>query len=395
LFFLTLNAPAGRKTINEAGFMTVSHPLPVEIISESPQLDIAVQDMVSFRAIALDTESNSIHHYPEQLCLIQIATGCKVYIIDTLSLSTLLPLKNVLEDRSIQKVIHGADYDIRSLDRRYGFRVYNLYDTSIAARFTGITKFGLADLIKELLGITIIKSKSLQLTDWGRRPLSVAALDYASADVRYLFALRDILDQRLRDKERTAWVSEECSRLEEVRYVSPDIENAFLSLKGAHNLEGDSLAILRSLFLFREKEARRQQKPPFFVMPDSALIYLALNPTATLTGVPGLGEIGLKRFGPGLQQALRDGLKATPIQRLPVKYERLSQEQIRRLAQLKTWRMSLGATLSLDPSLLWPTASFERLVRAPATFDLEIMSAGVRRWQRDLFAASLQAYLES
>ena len=376
--------------------MTVSLPLPVEIVSQSAQLDVAVQAMAGSRAIALDTESNSFHHYPEQLCLIQIATRHKVHIIDTISLKELAPLKEVLVDDSIKKVVHGADYDIRSLDRHYGFRIRNLYDTNIAARFAGITQFGLAALIKDLLGVTIHKSKRLQRADWGRRPLSAEALDYATTDVRYLLALRETLDQRLQALGRTAWVAEECARLEEVRYTAPNLETAYLSVKGAKNLDGCGLAILQSLFLFREKEARRQRRPPFFVIPDAALIYLATSPTATLSEVPGLGQTGLQRFGRGLQQALRDGLAAPPIHRPPpMTAERVSHEQIQRLSRLKAWRASLSATLSLDPTLLWPTASLERLAKAPDTLGVELTSANIRRWQRDHFASSLHAYLES
>jgi len=376
--------------------MTVSLPLPVEIVSQSAQLDVAVQGMAGSRAIALDIESNSFHHYPEQLCLIQIATHHKVHIIDTISLKELAPLKEILADDSIKKVVHGADYDIRSLDRHYGFRIRNLYDTNIAARFAGITQFGLAALIKDLLGVTIHKSKRLQRADWGRRPLSAEALDYATTDVRHLLALRETLDQRLQALGRTAWVAEECARLEEVRYTAPNLETAYLSAKGAENLDGYGLAILQSLFLFREEEARRQRRPPFFVIPDAALISLATSPTAVLSEVPALGQTGLQRFGRGLQQALRDGLAAPPIHRPPtMAAERVSHEQIQRLSRLKAWRASLSATLSLDPALLWPTASLERLAKAPDTLGVELTSANIRRWQRDHFASSLYAYLES
>jgi len=128
--------------------------LPVEIISQSGRLDAAIQEMANSRAIALDIESNSLHRYPEQLCLIQIATPYKVYIIDTLLMREIPSLKGVLSGATITKVIHGADYDIRSLDRHYGFHVRNIFDTAIAARFTGITKFGLAAIIEDLLSIT-------------------------------------------------------------------------------------------------------------------------------------------------------------------------------------------------------------------------------------------------
>ncbi len=370
-------------------------PLPVQIVSQSAQLDAAVQGMAGSRAIALDTESNSFHHYPEQLCLIQIATRHEVYIIDTIFLKDLAPLKEVLADDSIEKVIHGADYDIRSLDRHCGFRISNLYDTSIAARFAGIAEFGLSALIRDLLGVTINKSKRLQRADWGRRPLSEEALDYAAADVCYLFALRESLDQRLQALGRTAWVAEECRRLEEVRYNPPDLESAYLSVKGAKDLDGRGLAVLKSLFLFREKEARRWRRPPFFVIPDTALFYLAASPTATLSEAPGLGQIGIQRFGRGLQQALHDGQAAPPVHRPPLTGERVSQEQIQRLSRLKAWRASQGAALSLDPSLLWPTSSLERLARAPDTIGVELTSADIRRWQRARFASSLRAYLES
>ncbi len=376
--------------------MTVSLPLPVEIVSQAAQLDAAVKAMLSSRGIALDTESNSFHHYPEQLCLIQIATRHKVHIVDTMVLKKLDSLKEVLADDSIKKVVHGADYDIRSLDRHYGFRIRNLYDTNIAARFAGLTRVGLAALIEDLLGVTIPKSKRLQRADWGRRPLSAEALDYAAADVRYLLALKEALDQRLHALGRTEWVAEECARLEEVRYAAPSLETAYLSVKGARELDGRGLAVLRSLFLFREEEARRQHRPPFFVIPGAALISLATSPTAALSGVPGLGQTGLQRFGPGLQQALREGLATPPIHRPPpVAAERFSHERVQRLTRLKAWRASLGSTLSLDPPLLWPTASLERLAKAPDTLGVELTSADIRRWQRDRFASALRAYLES
>jgi len=376
--------------------LTGSLSLPVELVSQPAHLSAAAHDLSDSHAIALDTESNSFHHYPEQLCLIQIASRHRIYIIDTISLSDLASLRDVLEDVSIMKVIHGADYDIRSLDRHCGLHIHNLFDTSIAARFTGIAQFGLAALTRDLLGIIINKSKRLQRADWGRRPLSTEALEYAASDVRHIFALREILDQRLRTLGRTAWVAEECTRIEEVRFTAPNIETAYLSVKGAKALDGRGLAILQSLFLFREGEARRQHRPPFFVLPDAALIFLAASPQATLSEVPGLGQTGLKRFGQGLQQALRNGTAAPPVHRpCHIRAVRASEEQVRRLSRLKEWRTSLGSSLSLDPSLLWPLTSLERLAREPDTLNVEFTSDEIRHWQRDVVASSLQDCVES
>ena len=159
--------------------------------------------------------------------------------------------------------------------------------------------------------MNIIKSKRLQTADWGRRPLSAEAIDYAGSDVRYLLALQQILAKRLDVLGRTSWVAEEISRLEEVRYIAPDMENAFRSVKGAESLDTRGLAVLRSLFLFREEEAIRRHRPPFFVMPDEILVALSTSRTADLGGFCGNEP---PRFRAGLQQALREGLAAEPIQ---------------------------------------------------------------------------------
>ena len=131
-------------------------------------------------------------------------------------------------------------------------------------------------------------------------------------------------------------------------------------------------------------------------MPDTALISLATCPIAALSEVPGLGQTGLQRFGHGLQQALREGLGAPPVRwPPPTSDDLMSREQVQRLGRLKAWRVSLGAVLSLDPSLLWPTASLERLAKAPDLLDSEFTSADIRRWQRDHFASALNTCLES
>ena len=376
--------------------MTVPLPLPIELINQSARFNTAIQEIMSSSVIALDTESNSFHRYPEQLCLIQAASKQNIYIIDTISLQDLNPLKKTLENNSIKKVLHSADYDIRSLDRHYGIRIRNLYDTSIASRFVGIVQFGLSYIIKDLLGVTIHKSKRLQKADWGQRPLSSEAIEYAANDVRYLFALQKFLDMKLQTLGRTTWVAEECARLEEVRYSSPNPDTAYLFIKGTHKLDGCGLAILRSLYLFREKEARRWRRPPTLLIPDVVLSSLANNPTMSLAEVPSLGQIGLKRFGRGLRKALHNGFIAPPINRPPViSTDRLNNKQIKRLSLLKIWRTSLGETLSLDPSLLWPKASLERLAKAPDTLEIELKSKDIRHWQREQFASSLQDFLKS
>ncbi len=375
--------------------MTQMTTLPVQTITSGNQLAAAVEAMHREPAIALDTESNSFFHYPEQLCLVQIATSRAVVIVDPLAFSEVLPLKGLLASPGVQKILHAADYDVRSLDRAWGFRVANIYDTNLAARFAGMTQLGLAALAEELLGVRLNKEKRLQRSDWGRRPLSREAQEYAAADVRHLMALRVELDKRLRLLGRTGWVAEEFTLLERIRYEPPDPESAFLAVKGSRDLSPRGLAVLRALFAFRDLEALRQGRPHFRILGDATLVYLAAKPEADLAQTPGLGPAGMQRFGPSLQQAIKEGRSAPPFHRPRPAQQRArpTQELIARLQKLKAWRSALGERLSMDPSLLWPMASLERLAGQASTLDAELGAPEVRAWQRQEFGASLRTLL--
>ncbi|MBI3953478.1 MAG: HRDC domain-containing protein [Chloroflexi bacterium] len=365
-------------------------------MSSAARLETALEEMAAGLAVALDTESNSFYRYPEQLCLVQIATARRVYLLDALALGDLAPLGRITGDPAIQKVIHGADYDVRSLDRHASLRVRNVFDTSIAARFAGLEQVGLAALAEGLLGVKLDKSKRLQRADWGLRPLSRELLEYAAADVRHLLALRDILAERLGALGRAEWVAEECARLEEVRHAPPDTELAFLAVKGSRDLDGRGLAVLHALCAWREAEARRLQRPHFHIVSDAALAFLAAHPHAELSAAPGLGESAQRRYGRAIREALKAGLAAPPLRRPPSSslWVRPTAEQNERLRRLKEWRAAQGRALELDPALLWPMASLERLARAPATLRAELAAPEVRRWQRERFGEQLREWLE-
>ena len=349
--------------------------------------------------IALDTEGNSRHRYPEQLCLVQVATDAiGVCVIDPLAIEDAEPFGRLMADDRIEKVIHSADYDVRSLDREWGFRVRNIFDTSIAARFMGAPRLALERVLEDTLGVQINKQKRLQQADWAIRPLSDEALGYAADDVAHLLRLRRVQGERLVELGRIAWVAEECARLEEIRFSSPEPpEVAYLSMKGSRDLGGRALAILREVFVFRDTEARRRHVPPYRIASNEALLFLALQPESKLTDAPGISDIAAKRLGTGLRAAIRAGLAADLVTRprSPVPQDpRPTKEQLARFQALKAWRIREGERLGLDPSLIWPMASLERLSRAPEDFETEVASStAVRQWQQTLFVASLRALL--
>ncbi len=130
----------------------------MEIVETEKDLTRLAEALHSEPRIALDTEGNSRHRYPEQLCLVQIATVNGSYIVDPIAIgSGAEPLGAVLADDRVEKIIHSADYDLRSLDREWGFQVHNIFDTSVAARIAGSGRVGLVVVLEVTVDVVIVK----------------------------------------------------------------------------------------------------------------------------------------------------------------------------------------------------------------------------------------------
>ena len=332
----------------------------------------------------------------------QLSVDGKAYLIDPLAIDDLSPLGVLLAAPSVVKVLHAADYDIRSLDRDWSFRISPLFDTSIAAAFCGYRKLGLGTVLKECLGVEIPKNKRLQRADWTVRPIPLESREYAVADVRHLGRLSEFLLDRLGELGRTEWVQEECERLAAVRYMPSDAETAFRAVRGSRDLDRRGLTILRSLYRFRQEEAVRRDRPPFKILPDMALVALAMNPDGILSEVKGIGRYAHGKGASNLKRALRLGAEAEPVVLRALskpKRHRVGVEERKsarnRLRSLKEWRLNEAGNLGIDPALVWPATSLERLSLGLAEFDEEERSGDVRRWQSMEFGNSLSEYLSS
>jgi len=346
--------------------------------------------------LGVDTEADSRHHYPEKTCLVQIVANGEVFIIDPLADVDLSVLRTVFERPDVQKLFHGADFDLRGLNRDWGFELHGVYDTNIAARFAGLERFGYAALIEDLLGHIIAKDQRLQRSDWSKRPLTEPALEYAASDVIYLADVRDQINERLAKLGRTAWVEEELLRLEQIRYTPPDPDAAYLGVRGSHLLGARGLGVLKAVWAMRELEARRLDRPTAFIIPADAMIAIASNPETDLGEIKGIGPQTRRRLGPAIAKAVEVGLAGGPLKRPKSQSPfrpRPNAEQHARLTKLKEWRTAEGEKLQLDASLLWPMRSLERLAREPAEADAEMESTDVRHWQRAAYEGSLRAAL--
>ena len=366
----------------------------VQVITSSSEMSNLCTSLLAESYIALDTESNSRHAYPERVCLIQIATATNIYIIDTIALKDINALGSVLSDGSVVKVIQGAEYDLRCLNRDWGFTIKNIFDTALAGQFVGLEQVGLSALIETLLGKSIPKDPRMQKSDWSRRPLTTAALEYAAQDVAFLIDVAKRLIDRLTILFRRSWVSEEMERMERIRYVAADPETSFLSLKGSKSLTGEEKAILKRLFAARESEARRRNLPPYYVLSHEKLVHLALNPTDLMDDSFSMVNSKGSRFHKMLCEAILMGQQDPPIIKLRQSYRPFpDQFEAERLRSLKRWRTGIGDELSIDPYLVWPRVSLERLAKSPVDLDAELETFEIRKWQKEQFTASLRSFL--
>jgi ribonuclease D len=350
--------------------------------------------------VAVDTEADSLHHYPEKLCLVQLATADgRGILVDPLALPDLGGLGPLFADPRTVKVLHAADNDLAYLKRLHGFTVASLFDTAIAARFLGATALRLEGLLKEHLGVEPVASR--QKDDWSRRPLSPEQEAYAVNDVVHLIPLRARLLAELRARGREAWVEEECAALAALpapdRRPDPD---AYLALKGSAELDGRGLAVLRELYRMRDAQAVALDRPPFRILGNETLVRLAtLRPrdAAAILAVPGCTPKVVRRFGGAILAAVARG-EALREAELPVRPRggrpAVPARVRRRVEALKEWRRAAAARLALDPGLLLPQRLIDRLAEAPPADASALAQVdAVRRWRADLIGGEVLAVL--
>ena len=365
----------------------------IRYIDRQDKWEQAAETLSNQPILALDTESNSMYAYYDRLCLIQIAHPDGIIILDPLAVADLSSLGRILANPQTLKTIHGASYDLTSLYRQHQFRVENLFDTEIAARFLGLPQTNLAAVIQTGLEISIAKNPALQRSDWSRRPLAPQALAYAADDVTHLAELTAQLRSRLKKLARLNWVLEECQRLTQTATQPPAVpdEPPFLRTRGANRLNPRQLAILQELWLVRETEAQRRNLPPFKIMNAQTLLQLAQYPHPDSYPYPALPLGTSQRLSSEIVKAIVRGWSGPEYHRSPDRKFPQSPEAATRLRGLKNWRQDQAAALQIHPSLIWPTRSLERIAEAPPQPRRlpDCRHPDIRHWQRRQFGPQL------
>jgi ribonuclease D len=347
---------------------------------------------------ACDLEADSMYHYREKVCLIQIADRHQVFIVDPFTVRDPSVFCRLLASPGIRKVFHGADYDVRSLYRDFGAEIENLFDTQIAVRFLGIEETGLESVLHRYFDLKL--DKKFQKKDWSRRPLPEEMIAYAAADVDHLLPLSELLEEKLAALGRLSWVEEECRILSGVRPAENNDAPLFLRFKGAGRLRPRGLAVLEALLQYRKKVARAKDRPFFKTFSNASMQALAKARPRSLNKLKAGGSLSdrqIQMYGEDLVAVIDQAMKL-PEDQLPV-YPRRRPPKTNpavpnRMRLLRTWRDRRARQLGLDPSVVMTKSLLTAIAVANPSAPEELEQIPeMRNWQREAFGRQIVAAL--
>ncbi len=344
----------------------MSETLPPPIwVNNKQLLQKLMDDLVTQSRVAVDTESNSLHAFREQVCLVQFSTTNADYLLDPLALKDLSILAPIFSDPNIEKIFHAAEYDLVCLRRDFKFSFANLFDTMQAARILGYPAVGLDRLLGDKFKIQT--DKRHQKANWAARPLTKEQIHYARLDTHYLFALRDVLEDELRKKDRLTFAKEDFVRAclphdEPKQKVNGESWGRFAARK---DLSLRELTILAYLCKWRDREAEKLNRPPYKVIMDDVFVLMSKNPPVNKVDLSGMGlsEKQINLWGEGVLAAIRRGMEAPLVERKQI--EAKNDAVLRRLEKLKLWRKNLGLEMGVESDVILPKPYVSALAENP------------------------------
>ncbi len=323
-----------------------------------------IDDLAAQSRVAVDTESNSLHAFREQVCLMQFSSTNADYLVDPIELKDLSLLAPIFSNPNIEKIFHAAEYDLVCLRRDFSFTFASLFDTMQAARILGYPGVGLDRLLGDKFKIQM--DKRHQKANWAARPLTKEQIHYARLDTHYLFDLRDVLEKELRESERLEFAREDFVR---ACLVDEQKQKAYSEswerFAGRKDLSLRELTILSYLCKWRDKEAEKLNRPPYKVIMDDVFVLLSKNPPEKKVDLSAVGlsekQIGL--WGDGVLAAIRRGTEAPLVERKQT--EAKDDAFLRRLEKLKVWRKEAGLEMGVESDIILPKPYLSRLAENP------------------------------
>ena len=359
------------------------------LVTDPAQLTDATASFAGLPAIALDTEFMRERTYYARLCLLQLAGGGRIALVDPLAITDLSPVAALLGDTAQVKILHAARQDLEVLYPLLGGVAAPVFDTQIAAALLGHpAQMGYGELVAKITGIVLTKGHAR--TDWARRPLSPEQLHYAADDVRHLETLRDELGTRLDALGRLPWLQEDCRALQDPALYVTEPERAWQRFKGADRLVPQERAALRALAAWREARAMRRNLPRGWILTDETLRDAArLRPAtlAALAALPGIAAGTVERSERELLDVIAAARPEEGEAPAAPAEERLTPEENALLRRLQDRLRGIGAELGIQPEVLATRRELTALLRGERT--LPVLAG----WRREVAGLPLVAAL--
>ena len=346
--------------------------------------------------LGIDTEFMGEGRYRALLCVVQVAVERDDGSSDVMVLDALdpdldpAPLAGVLADPGVEVIMHAGRQDVALLRRSWETGVTNLFDTQVAAGFTGRgAQVGYEALLGDVCGIRLRKTASF--TRWDARPLTDEQIEYAREDVLHLIQLADALQRELDGRGRLDWAREEC-RVLEAATDTRDLDVIFGKLPRVGGLDPPIRAVARELVEWREATAASSDRPVSSVLPDAPLVEIARRrprDLGRLQQIRGLHEQTIRRRGRDILAAVERGREREPIPRdgdRPIPPDPRDGPAIamcEALVRARTYEAGLAY------ELVAARADLERIVKAARAGTPEPDVRTLRGWRRELVGEEL------
>jgi ribonuclease D len=344
-------------------------------VDNEEKLEKTCKELETQKTIAIDLEcENNLHHYGSYISIIQISTKEKNWVVDILTVKQIEPLKKILENKEITKIFHDVSFDLRILKHELQIQPKNIFDTQIAALFIGEKNVGLGSLLEKYFSIK--KESKFQMADWTIRPINPEMMTYAVKDTLYLIKLKELLETKIEELERTTWLKEELKHLEQKDYDYKEPE--FEDLKGISKLNQKEKIFAQKLYEEREKIAQKTDKPAYKIISNKKILEITQNPPKTKEE-----QTNIKGIHPKIKSLI---LKTYyEIQKLKIQQEpnqkkerkNYSEEQKTQLQELEDIRVKIGNQLGIEPYLVMTKDQVHEIVRNK-NYD------SLREWQKEL-----------
>ncbi|PTU75245.1 ribonuclease D [Pseudomonas mangrovi] len=364
--------------------------IDIHWITDEATLALHCDDWLRLPFVALDTEFVRVDTFYPQAGLLQVCAAGRVYLIDPLLIHDWSALAEVLRAPAVIKVLHSCSEDLEVLSRLTGSLPAPLFDTQLAAGYLNLGfSMGYSRLVQAVLGIELPKGETR--SDWLQRPLSETQLSYAAEDALHLAEVYEALDARLSEEKR-AWVLEDGAELLLAfgREVDPD--ELYRDGKLAWKLSRQQLAVLRVLYAWREREARRRDQPRNRVLRENSLWPIARTQPKDLTTLARIEDMHprtLRQDGQLLLKMIADAAATPPESWPPAVPEPLPLEASALLKKLRAVGQREAERLDIAPELMLRKKPLEALLKSGYPHGPYQLPDSLRGWRRELMGQAL------